>query len=181
MKKVVLAGFQKVDHFLFAIEKAVICISLTTMLVIASTQVILRNVFHTGITWGEVFVRHMVLFLLFFGASLSTRNKTHIQMDVSTKITPKKLQPTFNFVINLFCILITSYLAKAALMFFHDEKAGGGILFANVPEWVFIAVIPVGFILLSVRFSLNAFESLCVIMGLRPASTQKHGEVITTE
>src|SRR3989338_8432369 len=178
MKKAVLVGFQKVDRFLFAIEKVVICVSLTGMLLIASAQVILRNVFDTGIIWGEVFVRHMVLFLLFFGASLSTRNKTHIQMDVSAKITPQRFKPVIFFLINSFCILVNFYLLKAAWIFAGDEKASGSILFGQVPTWFFIAIMPIGFSIISFRFLLNWIDNIFVMLGYKRASADDHPVII---
>lgn len=162
-----------IDRFLASIEKLCLCASLTLMLVVASLQVILRNGFHSGIEWADVLVRHLVLFLLFFGASLATRDRRHIQMDISSKLVPAKLKPALDLVINLFCIFITILLFKASYTFTADEKASGDILFLNIPNWIFVLVMPVGFALISLRFALNGFHNVRALCGKEPY----HGHV----
>lgn len=178
MVKGILKGLDKIDNWLSVFEKGLICISLSVMLILAILQVILRNIFDSGIEWGDVFIRHMVLFLLFFGASLSTRNKSHIQMDVSSKITPKRFKPVVSFLINSFCILITLYLLKASWIFVVDEKASGSILFGPIPTWFFIAIMPIGFAIISFRFLLNWADNIFVILGHKRAPTDDHPVII---
>src|SRR3990167_1494427 len=171
MVKSILKGLDKIDVCLSFFEKGLICVSLSVMLIIAILQVILRNIFDSGIEWGDVFIRHMVLFLLFFGASLSTRNKSHIQMDVSSKITPQRFKPVIFFLIN-------SYFLKAAWIFAGDEKASGSILFGQVPTWFFIAIMPIGFSIISFRFLLNWIDNIFVMLGYKRASADDHPVII---
>lgn len=168
----------KIDAVLASLEKSIIIIVLTVMLGFASTQVILRNFFHTGIFWADIFIRHLVLFLLFFGASLSTREKRHIQMDISSKIVPKKIRPYVNFFINAFCAVVNYYLFVAALQFMNDEKLSGSVLFAGLQGWYFIAVMPVGFALITFRFGLNLIQNLFVILGWEAPKEEEHIHVI---
>jgi len=174
MTRYIIATVDKIDLVLSSVEKFLICVTLTVMLVMASMQVILRNFFDSGIGWGDIFVRHMVLFLLFFGASLSTREKRHIQMDVSSKITPKKLKPLVSLIINSFCIIVNFYLAKSSYLFLLGEIQFPTILFAKVPTWYFISIMPVGFGIITFRFFLNWIENILVLLRLKEPSKDGH-------
>lgn len=149
-------------------ERVLLCISLSVMLIVASLQVILRNLFDSGIEGGDVVTRHLVLFLLFFGASLSTRDRRHIQMDATAKIIPKKIKPYFNLFVDSFCLFITVLLTMASYKFFLDEKMAGEILFSGIPTWAFILIIPVGFGLISIRYLIHLIVTVLVLSG-RPS------------
>ena len=60
------------DRWLARITGWLIVFFLGVMILMAFGQVVLRNVFHTGIEWGDVFLRHMVLWLGFLGATIAT-------------------------------------------------------------------------------------------------------------
>lgn len=173
-KSAVVVAFDLIDKAMTSVEKLLICLTLSLMLGFASVQVFLRNFFDSGIPWADIFIRHLVLFLLFFGASLSTRDKRHIQMDVSAHITPKRFKPFLNLFINAFCILINFYLYKSSQMFMVDERASGSILFADIPTWYFIAIMPAGFAMITLRFALNWIENLLVLIGVKQPHVEGH-------
>ncbi len=152
--------FSKIEKGLFVTEKTLLCVCLTVMLTVAALQVFLRNVFDTGISWAEVFTRHMVLFLLFFGASLATRRKTHLQMDLSHKLMPACVKPVFEVFIFIICIAVNSLLCKAAWVFMMGERESGSVLFYQIPTWCFIVIMPIGFGLISLRFVINFIQTI---------------------
>lgn len=167
-----LCGFMKplnllmyIDRGLAVCEKGLLCLSLTLMLGIASAQVILRNAFGSGLEWGDVAVRHLVLYVLFFGASLATRDKRHIQMDLSAKMIPTKVKPYIDLVVNGFCVAVTVLLCRSSYAFWLSEKQVGDMLVAPVPTWTVITVIPIGFALIALRFGLTLSENIGAICG----------------
>lgn len=161
------AFLSRIEAVVTRFEKIVLCGSLTLMLLLSSLQVILRNFFDSGIDWGDIVVRHLVLFILFFGASLSTREKRHIQMDISARLVPDPWKPWVDLLINGFCILVTALLLVAAITFTQDEKLSGSILFLNVPTWTLIMIMPIGFTLITVRFVIHFAKAMFVILGKR--------------
>jgi TRAP-type C4-dicarboxylate transport system permease small subunit len=154
-----------IERILSKLENFCLGASLITLLLFASLQVILRNFFHTGIEWGDIFIRHMVLFILFFGASLSTKDKRHLYMDIAGKIVPKSWKPITNIFLQCFCIVVSFFLFLAALKFTQDEQSSGEIIFLSVPAWYFIAIMPVGFGLITFRFFINLVEDLFEFSG----------------
>ncbi len=81
-------------------------------------------------------------------------------MDISHKLVSAKVKPLVDMITSAVCIWVNLYLLKAAYVFAMDEKAAGAVLFGAVKSWYFIAIMPVGFALITFRFSLNLIESL---------------------
>ena len=55
-------------------EDALLVILLTAMIVLACTQILLRNFFDSGIVWIDPLLRVMVLWLGLVGATVATRH-----------------------------------------------------------------------------------------------------------
>ena len=58
---------------------------LSVMVVLAFLQVILRNLFQEGFIWGDILLRHLVLWIGFVGASMATSQERHITIDALTR------------------------------------------------------------------------------------------------
>jgi len=150
----------KIDHSIAFVENTLIIIILTVMVLMAFLQVLLRNFFETGILWGDVFLRHLVLWVGFLGASLATREEKHINIDILTRVIPKKYVPFVKIIVDIITIVICVLLAKAGYTFVHYEMEANTILFQNIPAWYFQIIIPVGFSLIGFRFFLKLLEQL---------------------
>ncbi len=110
------------NRILIKFETWLLIVILLVALGFAFLQVMLRNFFETGIGWADVFGRHLVLWLGFFGATLSTQTNSHIKIDALTKILPKRVIPLVEFLIMIFCIIICYLLTGSAWKFMMDEK-----------------------------------------------------------
>jgi len=149
-----------IDRGLLKIENFLIIVLLSVMVLFAFSQVILRNVLSTGILWADIFLRHLVLWVGFIGASLATRESKHINIDILTRFVSKSKQPYFKIFIDLISAGVCFVLAKAGYKFLSYEIEAGTTLFNNVPAWIFQLIIPVGFFLIGFRFLLNLIEEV---------------------
>ena len=52
---------------------------------LAFLQIFLRNVFTTGLAWGDLVLRNLVLWIGFIGATLATREGKHINIDILSR------------------------------------------------------------------------------------------------
>ncbi len=66
-------------------EDALLVLLLSTMIVLASTQILLRNLFDSGFVWIDPLLRVLVLWLGLIGATVATRNNRHIRIDLLTR------------------------------------------------------------------------------------------------
>ncbi len=151
---------KKIDHSLASFENVLIIVTLGLMVVLSFLQVLLRNLFDTGILWGDIFLRHLVLWVGFVGASLATREKRHIHIDILSRFVPKKWMTLIQTLIDIVSILICIVLAKASYVFLSFEIEANTILFENIPSWYFQIILPIGFGLIAFRFLLKIFERL---------------------
>ena len=67
------------------VEKFFVVVMLSVMILLAFLQIVLRNAFSTGISWGDPIVRYLVLWVAFIGASLATKEEKHITIEVLSR------------------------------------------------------------------------------------------------
>jgi TRAP-type C4-dicarboxylate transport system permease small subunit len=130
------------------------------MVIFAFLQVILRGVFSQGILWGDILLRHLVLWLGFLGASLATRERKHINIDLITRFVNTKYQYLLKFLTNIVSAFICYLLFEAGYTFVMDERSMNSFIFNEIPAWYFQIIIPAGFLLMSFRFVLNAIADI---------------------
>jgi len=153
------------DNLLAKIEGFCVVSILITMLGFASLQVILRNFFDTGIEWGDVFARHLVLWVGFFGATLSTKVGQHIRIDALTKAFPPRFTPLAEMIVSAFSFTVALLLTMAAYRFLDGERMANENLFLNVKTWYLISIMPVGFGLITFRYFVQLMEQLFKFSG----------------
>ncbi len=141
-----------IDEAIAKIEKVLITLLLSLMVLIGFTQVILRNFFETGLLWADPFLRYAVLWLAFIGASLATREDRHINIDVLTRLLSPKLKKLSFVVTNLFALVVCVILLKASIDFIKIEIEFPNDIFLGIKNWQVEMVIPIGFALMSFRF-----------------------------
>jgi C4-dicarboxylate transporter DctQ subunit len=143
---------KNIDTWIAKFETVILVAVLSIMVILAFLQVVLRNLFDEGILWGDTFLRHLVLWVGFLGASLATREKKHINIDLFTRFFTGKSKSLINALVNLFAAVVCWYLTSAAWTFVLDEKAANSTLFNDIPTWYFQIIIPAGFLLMTIRF-----------------------------
>ncbi len=149
-----------INNILAKIETVFLIIILLSMILLAFLQVILRNFFSTSIFWGDTFLRHLVLWVGFIGASLATREGRHINIDVLSRLLSPNAKRINAIIINLFSATVCFFLLRAAITFIKFEKEAGSTLFKGIPVWIFQIIIAIGFGLITIRFLVHAYENI---------------------
>jgi C4-dicarboxylate transporter DctQ subunit len=151
---------RQIENILGRIEALAVTVLLSLMILIAFGQVILRNVFNEGILWGDIFIRQLVLWVGFLGASLAVRESKHISIDFLPHFLPKTWGKLIQFIVNLTAGIISGFLALAAYRFVQFEMEGSAILFLDIPVWIFQIILPYSFCVISVRFLIKTLDAL---------------------
>jgi len=160
---------KRIDAAIARIEGWLIVIFLGLMVCLTFLQVILRALFtHAHVQWAntimgqfdwtEPFVRLLVLWLTFLGASLLTGDKKHIKIDLMSAVLPSKWQPFREVIISTACVLIMALMVKASFGYVRIEMSFGSPMFLSIPTWVGQLIMPVGFTLLLFRFFLQGLD-----------------------
>ena len=167
-----------IDRTLIKFEGWLIIAFLSVMVVFTFIQVVLRGLYtHAHLTWAnflmgqldwsEPFVRLLVLWLTFLGASLLTEENRHIKIDLLSNLIPPKWLPVREFLLSLVCILISAIMLKVCTDYIEMEITFGKNLFLHFPSWVGQLILPAGFAVILFRFFLRAIaQGLEIVKGL---------------
>jgi TRAP-type C4-dicarboxylate transport system permease small subunit len=143
-------------RIILLIEDGLLVLLLSLMIALSIAQILLRNFFDAGISWGDPAIRLMVLWIALLGAMVATRNNNHINIDILSYFLSEKNQARVQRVTNLFAGVICGLIAWHATSLVLMEKQDGTVAFASFPTWVGESIIPIGFGIMALRFFLTS-------------------------
>lgn len=158
MTSIVSNILSRLLHSLQKIEDSIIVLLLSSMLGVAVLQIILRNVFHSGIQWSDSFLRVLVLWLGLIGAMIASRDGKHINIDLLSKYLPGKYSRLSGIFCQFFTAIISAIVAYYSFIFVLMEKESGDLAFASVPLWLCESIIPFSFFVISIRYFIMAIK-----------------------
>jgi C4-dicarboxylate transporter, DctQ subunit len=173
-----LRRLKKIECSLARAEGWFMVALLSAMVGLTFLQVLLRNLQTHGeiqfaakilgsVDWAEPLVRLSVLWLTFLGASVVTGENRHIKMDMLSGILPSGWLPFRELILCFASGGICALMLKASLGYVAVEFRSGSTLFLGMPSWVAQMILPVGFLLILLKFLVRAAEGLCSVYGGR--------------
>jgi TRAP-type C4-dicarboxylate transport system permease small subunit len=144
--------FKQIQAFLYRVENGILVVLLLSMLAIAVLQILMRNLFESGIIWGDILVRILLLWVGLAGAMVASRQGNHISIDILSRYLPKRAESIIKSAVEFFTAAVCSVAAFYTLRFVKIEFEDGGIAFAHVPIWVCEAIIPIAFVVIALRY-----------------------------
>jgi TRAP-type C4-dicarboxylate transport system permease small subunit len=155
--------WERIDEVIGRVEQILIVILLSVLILVAFSQIVLRNFFSTGIAWGDAFVRSLVLWTGFIGATIAAREGKHISIDVVSRWLSPRGTATVTIIIHAFSFVICCFLTFAALKFVDNEFQMKAVSFLGVPAWASETILPLTFIIMAIRYFFQFLESLLAI------------------
>lgn len=152
-------SYKKIISILYLIEDTLLVSFLLIMILMAVAQIFLRNIFGTGIVWGDVLIRILVLWIGLSGAMIASRNGNHIRIDIIARYIPERYNKYLNSLIELFTCIICSVAAWHGFRFVRMEYIDNTAAFASVPVWICTLIIPVAFIVIGIRYFILFYSS----------------------
>ncbi|MGD8591878.1 MAG: TRAP transporter small permease subunit, partial [Gammaproteobacteria bacterium] len=83
-------------------EDSLLAMLLIAMILLAGTQILLRNVFETSLVWADPLLRITVLWAALLGALAASRDNKHITIDVLTRVMNEKARQATRIFTSLF-------------------------------------------------------------------------------
>ena len=157
--------WEQIDSGIDRVEGILLVLLLGLMIGVAFLQIVLRNLFATGLSWADPLVRNLVVWVGFIGAALATREGKHITIDLLLRGMPQRTRGVIERMTHLFSSVICGLLTFAAIKFIRNEALMGSRTFWEIPTWVPGLILPATFALMTFRFGLRA---------LKPFSLQTH-------
>ncbi len=153
-----MRAIRQLNEWLAKVESGFLVFLLFLMVFLAFSQVLLRNFLSSGFLWTDLFLRQLVLWVGFLGASLAVRERRHISIDVLPQFLPATYRPWAQVLVNLCAGLISVFLTLAAWKFVQLEMEFPTILFLDLPAWIFQTILPFSFSVISLRYFLHVFD-----------------------
>ena len=132
-------------------EDALLLVILISMILLAGTQIVLRNFFDYSLFWGDEMLRLMVLWLTIAGGLAASRLDKHISIAVVDRFLPARAQLITKVIIDIFTASICALFAWHSARFVMGSYEYGDTLMRSVPAWALQIILPIGFSLMAFR------------------------------
>lgn len=159
------------DRWLAKIEIAFANVALVGIVFLIGAvcfEMLMRGLFDRPQSWVIEFTEYALLYITFLGTSALQRQGGHVSVDLLTDALNEAWRRRLALVSSALCFVVTTVLTWFAILATVDA-ARRGIYKPTViefPTWIVLAVIPVGSLLLSLRF---AHRFLALLAGAPPA------------
>lgn len=140
-------------RWLHRLEDALIVIVLVGMVLLAVTQILLRNLNGTSLVWVDPLLQNAVLWIGMLGAMIASRNDEHIRIDIASHYLSPLLRRALSLLVDLFTCAVCAVVAWFSLHSVSDEASLGMNAFSGIPAWWLQIIIPVGFTLIALRYA----------------------------
>ena len=138
------------------IETGLIAALVLAMVLLAGAQILLRNLFDSGLAWADPLLRAMVLWAAMLGALAAARDDKHIGLDLIAHFVHGRAKCVLRVVTLLFAAGICAAMAWYGVGLVRLDY-GSGAAIASIANWIVEAIVPVGFALLALRLAIRAF------------------------
>jgi TRAP-type C4-dicarboxylate transport system permease small subunit len=146
-------------------ENTLLAAVLSCMILLASAQIVLRNVVGGGIAWADEALRLMVLWLAMLGAVAASRENRHIAIDVLSQVLPDGLRTGVGALIHAFTAVVAGLLAWYSWVFLGESFEYQDQLLGSLPAWWFQAILPVSFFLIAYRYAVHSLDALRLLFA----------------
>jgi len=151
---------QRLEKVGRTVEDAVLVIILSGMILLAAGQIVARNVFDFGFIWSDELLRMLVLWIAVAGAVAASRTDKHINIAILDRFLPPRLNDIVKIIIDLFTAGVCAVVTWYSINFVRTSYEYGDVLLGDVPAWILQLVMPVGFGLISWRYTLFFLKRL---------------------
>lgn len=149
---------ERLNNGLRAIESSILVGLLATMIGVAAYQVIARNLFDTGLLWGDGLVRVLVLWVTLLGGMVASRSDEHIRMDLVARFLHGAWKRQLRRLTSGFTVAVCGLFAYHSARFVWIDYQDGVLAFAAVPAWACEIIMPVGAGVMGLRYLLHVID-----------------------
>jgi C4-dicarboxylate transporter, DctQ subunit len=151
---------ESINNALSFVERSIIVIFLGIMVVLAFTQVILRNAFSFGFLWADPLLRYLVMWVGFLGAVIATKENKHFGVDFLNRYLSPRVLLVVKTIVDLIASIVAILLMRAAFQFLFEAIDADEKDLFELPKRIYFAIIPLGFGLIALQFVFNIIQHI---------------------
>lgn len=144
---------------LFHGENSLIILALGAMMTLPVIEILLRNIFKTGISGSSAIVQHLTLIVGMLGGAIAAREGRLLALSPAQTLLKGRWKSAAHIFSNGFAAAICFFLCVASVGYVLAMKPLGKILVYGIPVWVIQLFLPVGFGLIALRLVWHTSES----------------------
>ena len=139
-------------------ENLLLVVALAAMLLLPVTEILLRQVFKTGVSGSSAIVQHLTLIVGMLGGAIAARDGRLLALSPIQTLLKGRARVAAKVFSSGFAAAICFFLCLASLQYVLALKPLGKILVYGIPLWVIQLFLPLGFGLITLRLVWHASE-----------------------
>ncbi len=141
-------------RFIHKLEENIVALLLVAMTLLVFLEVVMRFGFNSGLIWIQEATLYTSAWFVLFGASYGVRIGAHIGVDVVVKLLPEPMRRVAGLIAIALCFVYCGLFLMGSwdyLQLMH--MIGIEMEDLPIPKWLAMIIMPVGFVLLVIRFA----------------------------
>lgn len=135
-----------------SLEEWILGALLVGMAVILLIQILMRAVVGNSLTWAEEVARYFYVWSVFLSLGCTIRNGNILRVDLLLELLPKRLRQIIEILLDLINVVLYAGLAYFSVSVMQKVQSSGQTSPAlEIPMYLVYAIIPIGFVLASLR------------------------------
>lgn len=136
------------------LEKVVIVVVTSLMVIILAASVFSRYVVNISISWAEELSIFGMMWLCYFGVSYAAKLRRHIRISIIPDMLPPKPRKVIEICVNIVFILFMIFLIYGTIkMTVLSYETGQAAPASGWPRWIAIVSMPIAFALTCIRLA----------------------------
>jgi len=132
-------------------EELLVSLALGALVLLPLVEILLRKLFHIGLSGTSAFQQHLTLWIGLLGGMLAARDNRLLVLSTLTQFLKGRWQAFARVFSGAFAAGISVFLGLAAWQLVQSEKEAGGVLAYGIPVWTVQLIMPAGFLVIALR------------------------------
>jgi TRAP-type C4-dicarboxylate transport system permease small subunit len=191
--EVLMGAIVKIDRAFSKVEEVLLALLLVGMVLLTALQVLLRNIWNTGIDWADIGSQHATLLLGLLGAAVATSEGRHLNIDLVSRLAHGRGRFFVRVLIGGFGVAICVYLVVGGWTNYRvtyepwlrnlNEGLGAGTALwdqlkqGEFPQWFTLLMLPLGFGLIGFHFVLRTLLDLSSLVSGKEWESQENKQL----
>lgn len=154
-QRALLSRFDRIGR---SLENIALVSLLGLMMVLAVGQIVLREIFNSGIIWADELLKLAVLWLAMIAAIAACRENRHIRIDALSHLLPTHFIRVTRVIVDLFAAAVCCAIAWQTYRYLQLEIEFQDTVLIDTPAWIAHAIVPLAFVLTGYRFVIGALK-----------------------
>lgn len=103
---------KKINDGITSLEKVLLVLMFSALIVLGILQVLLRSVFKTPLSWSESLLTYLFIWSAFIGAAMGMNKMEHFCIDALIDLLPSTIQRIVEQLIYLLLIVISAFVVR---------------------------------------------------------------------